>query len=118
MRVLTDAELRRLWEATATIHPHGDLVRFVLLTGARRSEVHGMRWSEIDMATKVWRIPSSRYKSKQDHIVPLSSAALAVLNGLPRKGDYVFSTSDGTKPLGDLGRAKKMFRGRCRLVAA
>ena len=47
-RTLSDAELRALWQASETIgYPFGPLYRLLLLTGARKSEVAGARWSEF-----------------------------------------------------------------------
>jgi integrase len=53
--------------------------RFTILTAARTGEVIGARWSEIDMNTAVWSIPASRMKGAREHRVPLSDAALHVL---------------------------------------
>ena len=59
-------------------------LRFLVLTAARSGEARGATWSEIDMEACEWRIPGSRMKAGQDHRVPLSDAALAVLD---RAGD-------------------------------
>jgi integrase len=53
--------------------------RFTILTAARTGEVIGARWSEIDMKAAVWTVPAARMKAGQEHRVPLSEAALAVL---------------------------------------
>jgi integrase len=58
-RVLTDDELRAIWKATAD-DTFGSLVRFLLLTAARRSEAAEMPWSELDGAT--WTLPAARNK--------------------------------------------------------
>ena len=52
---------------------------FTILTAARTSEVVYAKWSEIDLAEKVWTVPASRMKMKREHRVPLSDQALAVL---------------------------------------
>jgi integrase len=69
-RILTDEELRKVWTA-------GPFVRFILLTGARRGEVEGMTWAEIDNGD--WILPASRNKNKVDLVRPLSKAALAII---------------------------------------
>ena len=92
-RTLSDAELRALWQASETIgYPFGPLYRLLLLTGARKSEVAGARWSEFDLARKVWTVPAERFKSNATHMVPLSDQAMAVLLSVPHftKGDYLF----------------------------
>jgi integrase len=63
---------------------------FLILTAARTGEVNGARWSEIDYAARVWVIPAARMKAKKDHRVPLSDRAIAILQALPREGDFVF----------------------------
>jgi integrase len=55
------------------------VLRFAILTAARTGEAIGARWSEIDMQGAVWTIPAARMKAGDEHRVPLSDAALAVL---------------------------------------
>jgi integrase len=83
-RILSDDEIRALWSATGLI---GSFVRFLLLTATRRNETAHARWTEFDGAD--WIIPAERYKTRIDHLIPLSKMALAQLS--PRQGDYVFS---------------------------
>jgi integrase len=71
-------------------------LEFTILTAARTSETIGARWSEIDLAEKVWTVPADRIKASRDHRVPLSDRAIAVLKGLPRHGDRVFNLADET----------------------
>ncbi len=68
----------------------GPLVRFLLLTGARREEATQARWSEIDIEAKTWTVPAARTKGKREHRLPLSAQAVAVLEALPGEGAYVF----------------------------
>ena len=108
-RTLNDAELRALWQASETIgYPFGPLYRLLLLTGARKSEVAGARWSEFDLARKVWTVPAERFKSNATHMVPLSEQAVAVLKSIPHftKGDHLFSTTFGEKPVAGFSKAK------------
>jgi integrase len=53
------------------------MAKFILLTAARRSEVSGMTWAEIDKGD--WTLPAARNKTKVDLVRPLSSTALSVL---------------------------------------
>lgn len=60
----------------------GDSARcleFTILTACRSGEALGARWSEIDMDAKLWTIPASRMKAERIHRVPLSDAAIKVL---------------------------------------
>lgn len=75
-----------------------DLLRFIILTAARKDEARHARWSEIDMDAATWTIPAARMKSKRPHTVALSGEAMAILRG--RKGDatdadFVFSGTAG-----------------------
>lgn len=55
------------------------LTEWQLLTLVRPSEASGARWAEIDLDAKLWTIPAERMKAKREHIVPLSSQALDIL---------------------------------------
>jgi len=88
-RVLSDDELRAVWNA-ASEGRHGPIVRLLILTGQRRSEIDGLRWSEVDLERRTLALPAERTKNKRAHVVPLAPTALALLSGLPRNGDLVF----------------------------
>jgi integrase len=108
-RVLDDAEIKLVWKAAGSIGwPFGPIVKLLLLTGARRDEVAGMRWSEIDLPARIWTIPKQRTKNKREHQIPLSDATMTILGSLPRIGDrvdFVFSTTGRTAVSG-FSRAK------------
>jgi integrase len=109
-RVLRDEEITILWRACETIGwPFGPLVQLLLLTGQRREEVAAMRWSEIDLAKKLWTLPRERVKNGQAHEIPLSEAALSIINQLPRTSSassFVFSTKP-QRPVSGFSRAKR-----------
>ena len=63
---------------------------FTILTAARTGETLGMRWTEVDLATKTWTIPAVRMKAGKEHKVPLPPAALEILDKLPRGQDRIF----------------------------
>jgi integrase len=77
-RVLSEDELRRIWNA-ADDGAYGTIVRLLLLTGQRRSEVSELRWSEVDFAKGCINLPAARTKNKRPHIVPLGATARALL---------------------------------------
>ena len=54
-------------------------LRFLILTVARSGEARGATWVEVDSEAREWRIPGERMKGGAGHRVPLSGAALAVL---------------------------------------
>jgi integrase len=68
-------------------------LEFAILTAARTGEVLGARRSEIDRKAQMWTIPAERMKTRKAHRVPLSSAALAIVDGSP--GEFLFP---GKKP--------------------
>jgi integrase len=96
LRVLTDDELRAFWKATGEMdYPYGPFFRFLLLTGVRLREGAGARWNEIDLDKREWVVPKERFKSDVQHHVPLSDAAMQLLEELPRftSHDAVFSAT-------------------------
>src|SRR5262249_16030336 len=54
-------------------------LEFLILTAARKAEVIGMHWSDIDLAEKVWTVPAQRMKSGREHRCPLSARVLVIL---------------------------------------
>jgi len=65
---------------------------FLIFTACRTNEAVGARWSEIDRASSTWRIPGERMKMHQDHVVPLSDPALAILDKMRHatQGELIF----------------------------
>ena len=98
-RTLTADELIGLWRA---INQLPDLprayFRVVLLTGARRNEVRGLAWSELDLDAGLWRLPPERNKSGRPFEIPLSTPVIETLRMLPRIGPMVFAL-DGRRPM-------------------
>jgi integrase len=106
-RVLSDNELRLIWRAAeATEGPFGRFIRFTLLTATRRSEAADMVRDEL-LPDGTWIIPAARMKAKQEHVLPLSPAARAILDTMPNVGRYVFTTN-GRRPISGFTK----FRGR------
>jgi integrase len=96
-RVLNDDEIRSIWQATGNGTAFSDIVRTLLLTGQRLSEVSGMPWSELD--SDIWTLPPERnMKTKLAHAIPLSAAALAIIEARPRDGEFVFSRGGSFQP--------------------
>jgi integrase len=77
-------------------------LEFTILNATRTNETIGAKWSEIDLAAKVWTIPAARMKMDRPHRVPLSDRAVAILADLPRDGDYVFPGAREGKPLSNM----------------
>jgi integrase len=98
-RLLTDLELKALWEVSSTLNnPWGQFYRLLILTGQRIGEVSGMRWEEIDMTKALWTIPKERAKNGKAHIVHLSPLSLNELRSLSnRQEGFVFPAKRLTK---------------------
>jgi integrase len=93
-------------------------LEFIVLTAARRGEVIGARWPEIDVAAKTWTVPAQRMKSGREHKVPLSARALEILAGLPREkrqDGFVFIGARAAGPLGNMAMLR-ILRGLKRAV--
>jgi integrase len=108
-RVLTDAEIVSIWQATADLgEPFGPLVKMLILTLQRREEVAGMRWTELSNDLTTWTIPSVRMKNGQAHRVHLPDPARAALSSVTRiiGCDFVFTTT-GLSAASGFSRVKK-----------
>lgn len=81
-----------------------------ILTAARPGEAAGAKWDEFDLDAALWTIPAERMKAGKEHRVPLSSAAVKLLRGMPRvavmtfpgKKDKSLTTAAGMQLLKDM----------------
>jgi len=89
-RVLLLDELRVIWDAAPKVNPtFGAIVRLLILTGARKSEIGRLLWPEVDLDAAVIRLPGSRTKNGRPFLIPLAPAAVAVLEATPRISSVV-----------------------------
>src|SRR5262249_37987230 len=115
-RVLSDDEIRWAWKAfEATGYPFGSMGKLLVLTGQRRDEVAGIVQAELNTGGKLWTIPGGRTKNADPHDVPLSDAALAVIEAaqgakdrVPGAPRFLFSTTGETYVSG-YSRAKRII---------
>ena len=90
---------------------------FIILTNCRTSEAINATWAEFDLGEKRWTIPAERMKAGKAHTIPLSDAALAVLQRLKaetKEGEFVFPGGKKNTPLSNmacLALLKRMGRG-------
>ena len=113
-RVLTNVELKTIWSACSD-NDFGAIIKLLVLTGQRKSEIGSLRWDEIHDEQIV--LPSNRTKNKRAHIVPLSDAAKTILNQFQRGGrDCVFGRSD--TGFGGWNEAKKSLDARIAAAGA
>lgn len=119
-RILTDDEIRLfLLAADKQDYPFGPMVKLLLLTGQRRTEVANAEWVEMetDGNDQLWVIPPTRSKNRKEHFVPLSALPLSIVQALPRirptSGDntkpvYLFTTT-GDAPVSGFSKAKQLL---------
>lgn len=86
-RVLSEAELAELWNATAGGGDYATILRLLLLLGQRREEVAGIGWPELDLHRSLWSLPGARTKNGLPHVVPLPSQAVTILRGVEARRD-------------------------------
>jgi integrase len=88
-RWLNEDELRRLSDAMDK-HPNqraANVVRLLILTGARKGEVMNATWDQFDLEREVWTKPAHTTKQKRQEHVPLSSQAILLLNDIKERAD-------------------------------
>jgi integrase len=84
-RALSIEELALVWRAAPIVNDtFGRMVQLLILTGARRSEIADLEWSEVDVCRAIIEIPGSRTKNSLPLTIPLAPAAVATLAGWPR----------------------------------
>ena len=107
-RFLSLDELKRLGFVLDHAEDRQDAaaIRLLLFTGARSSEITGLRWDWIRCTRAV--LPDSKTGPKTIQLPP---PARAVLNGLPREGRFLFPNSTGDGPMKDLGLRWQKLRG-------
>jgi integrase len=79
-------------------------LEFAILTAARTGEVIGARWEEINLADRLWTLPAGRMKAGKEHRVPLSEAAMAIIDKMAamRLGEFVFPGGKAGRPLSNM----------------
>ncbi len=111
-RVLNLSELRMLWQtldrtiylktkkeyAPAMNPVIATAIKILILTGARRTEVAAMRWSELSIENNIWLLPADRTKNKQAHTIFLSQIAINLINNLKKligQSEFIFNNGKG-----------------------
>jgi integrase len=81
--------------------PAARCLEFTILTAARSGEALGTTWQEIDFDQRLWRVPEARMKAGVEHVVPLSDAAVAILETLkpvePNSAGKVFAVDGAAR---------------------
>ena len=125
-RYLIGDELARLSKALAE-HPDrqaANIIRMLLLTGARRGEVLSMRWDDLNLGDGIWSKPASSTKQKEDHTVPLSAPARQLLSEIVAQQKKSSSKSRHTRTYvfpgdgeaGHIVEIKRAWRSICKVA--
>lgn len=87
-------------------------LEFCILTAGRTGEVLGARWDEIDTEAATWTVPADRMKAGQEHRVPLTAPALALLRKMAaiRTGEFVFPSQSPKRPSSNMIMAMTLRR--------
>jgi integrase len=94
-RILSQGELTALLKVLGN-DQFSDIIRLLILTGQRREEIGGLRWSEIDLNRNLIILPPARTKNNRQHELPLSKQAREVLERQPKRGrETVFGIGEG-----------------------
>ena len=76
--MLNDDEIQVIWSACRD-DDFGRIIRLLLLTGCRREEIAGLRWSEINLDSGVLILPPARTKNKREHSLTVPPLAVDIL---------------------------------------
>ena len=125
-RVLSDDEIITVWTGLPTILSRSLLcqriVKLCLLTAQRVGEVAGMERAELNLADRAWIIPGERTKNGHKHVVPLSNAAIAIIqqtfDDAGKDAEFAFPNKDGAGALSPLVVAKTLLRAQERFGLA
>ncbi len=104
------ADVAQWWEDLQTRDGNAaQALAFLTLTACRSGEVRNATWAEIDLEARVWTIPAERMKMGREHRVPLSEAAMTILQGMTREGALIFPNASG-KALSENGMSALLKR--------
>jgi integrase len=112
-RVLSDVELRVVWNAAAAYgYPFGAIVRLLILTGQRRGEIAALRseWVKNDVVV----FPAEITKNAREHVLPLGEVAIATILQIERKG-LLFQARGSDLPFSGFGASKKVLDAKCKI---
>jgi integrase len=100
-RILSEREIKWLWKACGTVgYPWGPMLKIAVLSGARRGELAGMRWEEIDTVAHLWSLGEDRTKNHKPHSVFIGDLFEAILDDIPRRPIGFVFTKNKRPPSG------------------
>jgi integrase len=115
-RVLTDGELRQVWEAAQAFpFPFGSIVSLLILMGQRLGETSGLKWSCIDEREMTITLPAEITKNSTQHTFPYGQMVQSIFDKTPRISEFLFPSRDGTAAYVGYINAKGRFDKICPL---
>jgi integrase len=95
--VLSDVELAVIWRAAGD-DAFGKIIRLLIIFGARREEIGGLRFSEISRDAGTITLPSERVKNRHEHVLPITPLAMAIIDSVPQVvgRDHLFGDRSAT----------------------
>lgn len=113
-RVLSDDELRQVWNAADDDSDYSRIIRLLILTGQRRQEVGSISWDELNADTGMWSIPGYRTKNHRSHQITLPATARAIIKQVPRRHQipFLFGRDHGFV---SWSMAKAAFDEKCKI---
>jgi len=113
-RWLDDEEVQRLFSVLATYHNQSvaNIVRLLILTGARYTEVVSATWNQFDLERGTWTKPDHSTKQQQMHHIPLSIQVIEILKHMKAKAeaDFLFPGKIPGQPLKDIKKSWHTIR--------
>lgn len=115
-RALEDVEIARIWHAAGAEGINaafGQLIRFLVVTGQRRTETARLRWADLSADRTLWTIPAAETKNGIAHEVPLPPLARNIIDAAPDHEDceFVFSTN-GAVPISGWSKLEPRLRAQ------
>lgn len=108
--ILEPKEIGQLLRDIDAVHAHPSIhyyLKILPYVFTRPTELRVAEWAEVDFESAIWRIPASRVKTRQEHVVPLATQVLSLLKELREfsgAGRYLFpSIRAKTATLSDAG---------------
>jgi integrase len=115
-RVLSISELVEIWHALPD-NNFGAATKLLMLTGQRRSEVGGLKWSELNDDLTLWTLPKERSKNHHSHTIPLSDVARDILTHVHRSANQDTVFGCGKQGMGNWSGGKAELDKRLQLKA-
>jgi integrase len=107
-RVLNDEELRAVWRAAdETGYPFGDIIKLLILTGARRTEIGSLRAEWVDFDKQLICLPKEICKNRRSHTFPLGAlSSTLIMRGSSTATGLLFPNQQKTLPFNSWSKAK------------